>query len=109
MKGKLSARDKFTRIRYELFTDRPFYGKLIMYLDLKEFNNIATIAVSEDGTLLYNKKFISNVGSEQQLESLLCHEIMHLAIDTFGRQEWRDKLVASESHLKCQDCGTVFY
>lgn len=105
----LSPRDKLAKVRYSLFKKRPFYGELLMYLDLKEDEDQLTLGVKPDGELRYNPEYIDNTGSEEKVTFLLAHELGHFITKTVGedRKNGRDKLVTSELPEDAQDVNAV--
>lgn len=106
---KLSPRDKLARVRYKLFKERPFYGRLLMYLDLVEDGDQLTMGVLPDGTLKYNPDYIEKMDDENDVTFHLAHELGHFITNTVGleRRNGRDKLVSCELPEDAQDVNAV--
>ena len=105
----LSPRDKLAKVRYSLFKKRPFYGELLMYLDLEEDKEQLTLGVKPDGELRYNPDYIDDADSEEEVTFLLAHELGHFITRTVGesRKNGRDKLVTSELPEDSQDVNAI--
>lgn len=86
----MDAKMKITKARVSLLLDQPFFGTLTMYLIPVESRDELTI--STDGRYLYyNPKWISELTPEE-LEFVLCHEVLHCAFQHFTREAGRDKV-----------------
>jgi predicted metal-dependent peptidase len=82
---------KITKARIKLFFDHPFYGNLTMgmkLIDATETSWCPTAAV--DGrNIYYNRNFFADL-SLQEVVFVLCHEVLHVALDHLGRRGHRD-------------------
>lgn len=84
---KLSPRAKLGRARATLLQEKPFFGHLLMYLDFKENEDMPkTMGVEEGGVIHYHPGFIEDEDDEDTVKFYLAHEVMHLSLDSFGRQ-----------------------
>jgi predicted metal-dependent peptidase len=63
--------------RLSLVTKRPYFTSAIFALNIKESDQIPTLAVDKKWNLYYNKEFTESL-SREHLETILVHEIMHL-------------------------------
>ena len=85
----LDVKGRIVRARVQLILKQPFYGYLATYLSPKE------IEMGTAGTggqhLYYSKKWISEL-PEEQVEGVLAHEILHLALGHLWRRGTRSKL-----------------
>ena len=74
----LNAADKVSKARAKLVLNHPFFGALILKMDVIETNRVPTAGT--DGLhLYYNPAFIDTM-SLNQCKGLLAHEVMHVAL-----------------------------
>jgi predicted metal-dependent peptidase len=82
---------KITQARIKLLFGQPFFGNLTMSLkliDATDFGWCPTAAV--DGrNIYYNRDFFNDLDVDE-IQFVLCHEILHVAFDHFGRRSHRD-------------------
>jgi len=92
----LSAEDKIVKARVMLGRSQPFFGYLVMSLDLKKADpkEVPTMGVNPKGTLFFNEEWVNSL-SQDQIEGVLCHEVMHCALQHFTRNEERNKMLAN--------------
>ena len=91
----LSKRDpvetKIKQARIKLLFGQPFFGTLIMHLPLVDATDAGwcpTAAV--DGRYIYyNRDFFRKLDVDE-IQFVLCHEVLHVAFDHFGRRSHRD-------------------
>lgn len=84
----IDAAQRISRARSRLLLDHPWFGALSLRLQLIEDASIDTLGT--DGTTLhYAPKFIGEQ-SDQALEGLLAHEVMHCALGHPWRCAGRD-------------------
>jgi predicted metal-dependent peptidase len=88
--GNLNAEDRIIKARVKLGKREPFFGYLVMSLQLhkKDENEVPTMGVDGNGNLYYNPKFVDKLNDEE-LKGILCHEVMHCALDHMGRKSER--------------------
>jgi predicted metal-dependent peptidase len=72
-----SAIENIRAARLSLVTKRPYFTSAIFALNIKETEDIPTLAVDKHWNLYYNKEFTESL-SREHLETILVHEIMHL-------------------------------
>ena len=82
---------KVKQARIKLLFAQPFFGTLIMHLPLVDVTDqgwCPTAAV--DGrNIYYNRDFFKKLDVDE-IQFLLCHEVLHVAFDHFGRRSHRD-------------------
>lgn len=82
---------KISQARLKLLFQQPFFGTLTMQLplvDATESGWCDTAAV--DGrNIYYNRKFFADLDIDE-MQFVLCHEVLHVALDHFGRRSHRD-------------------
>lgn len=90
---KIIAQAKIRLIRHH-----PFFATCCLYLQPKEANETCpTTAVTQDGTLLFNRKFIESLTVEQVLW-VISHEVLHVVFDVFRRRGHRIPVLWNCSH-----------
>lgn len=82
---------KISQARLKLLFQQPFFGTLTMQLplvDATESGWCKTAAV--DGrNIYYNREFFADLDIDE-IQFVLCHEVLHVAFDHFGRRSHRD-------------------
>ncbi len=84
------ARDKIITGRVRLQRRNPFFSYLVMHLNLvefdkkhksfmKKFKQEPTMAVDMKGNLYYCPDFVNTL-TQEELQTVLCHEVMHVAL-----------------------------
>jgi predicted metal-dependent peptidase len=93
------AKNILTLARSKALIEEPFFGNLMMRLELVESNNFPAMAV--DGQYqFYNSQWVSEQSVEDTM-FLLCHEVMHLVSHHHLRREGRDPLTWNKA---CDYC-----
>ena len=86
-----SAMTKIRKGRLKLLFSQPFFGNLIMNLQMIDATDAKwcpTMAV--DGrNIYYNREFVDDLTVEE-VTFVLCHEVLHCAFGHFGRRSHRD-------------------
>lgn len=106
----LSQRERMSKGIIDLQRNEPFFALLTMRLRISEMpDNIramlqakglsATAGVTPDGRLLFAPEFISKLSGDE-MQGLLCHEVLHVALLHFLRTGSRNHTVANIA----QDC-----
>ncbi|HKZ43337.1 MAG TPA: hypothetical protein VJ044_20430, partial [Candidatus Hodarchaeales archaeon] len=85
----MNAELKLRKARIQLIKRQPFFGTLALHLELVKTNSIPSTAVDGKNNLLYNEDFINKIQLEPCI-GVVAHEVMHLALDVFGRRKGRD-------------------
>jgi predicted metal-dependent peptidase len=82
---------KIKQAKIKLLFSQPFFGTLIMHLPIVDATDegwCPTAAV--DGrNIYYNRDFFSKLDVDE-IQFVLCHEVLHVAFDHFGRRSHRD-------------------
>lgn len=87
----MSQEDRLVKSRIQLLMSYPFFGQLALYLKLVETRSIPTGA-TDGKKYYYNPDFVSQL-SEQELNFLTVHEVLHPALGHLWRGEGKDKLI----------------
>jgi len=86
----MNADEKITRARIQLQKSNPFFAFLLLHAKVKEATKgelpMPTIGVDAHGNMYYNAGFVSGL-SEKELEGILCHEVLHVALEHLYRSE----------------------
>jgi predicted metal-dependent peptidase len=85
----LSAEDKLIKARIELLKEKPFFAFLANHLDFKPEEKMETMGVDIKGSLYYNSKFVEGL-SREECKGVICHEVMHLALEHFKRHRGKN-------------------
>jgi predicted metal-dependent peptidase len=80
---------KLKKARLSLLFNQPFFGSLTMQLPLQEENTWCTTAAVDGRYIYWNRKFFESLTLDETI-FVLCHEIMHVVYDHFGRRSHRD-------------------
>ncbi len=82
--SKEDVRERITMTRLRLVDRYPFFGYLLMQVNLIETKSVPTAAT--DGIrIYYNEKYFDSLNNEE-LEFVLCHEIMHCVLNHITRK-----------------------
>ena len=88
---KLPVEMRLKQAKIKLLFNQPFFGTLIMHLPLVDVTDAGwcpTAAV--DGRhIYYNREFFDKLDIDE-IQFVLCHEVLHVAFDHFGRRSHRD-------------------
>lgn len=106
----LSPRERMSKGIIDLQRNEPFFALLAMRLRISEMPEQvramlaakglgATAGVTADGRLMFAPEFISTLDGDE-LQGLLCHEVLHVALLHFLRTGSRNHTVANIA----QDC-----
>lgn len=83
-KNIMDAGQRIIRAKVHLQRENPFFAYLVMNLSIKEVKEIESMGVDEYGNLVYNPDWIDKL-TDNELKGVLCHEVMHLALEHFPR------------------------
>ena len=90
---KLVAMDRLIQARIALQKEKPFFSFLTMHLKIHEMKDgemkMDTMAVDNYGNLYFNAKFVDGL-SDREVKGVLCHEVMHCALEHLTRINGRD-------------------
>lgn len=83
--------DRIKRARVRLGKNYPFFSCLTMYLKIsdKESSNVKSMAVDMAGNIYYSDKWIRDL-TDEQLQGVLTHEVLHLAFMSMVRVDNRE-------------------
>jgi len=88
----LTPHERIIKSKISLNDSHPFFSYILMYMDIEQSkanDGIPTMAVNKKGRLLWNETFTAKL-SDSELEAVLAHESMHMALQSFYRQDTRD-------------------
>jgi len=85
---ELTAKERITRARIDLQLKAPFFGYLVLHLNLIEIEGLETCAIDKNANLYYDPDFI-NALYEEEILGVLAHEIWHVITEDFDRQNNR--------------------
>jgi predicted metal-dependent peptidase len=77
-------REKIASARVSLLCSRPFFGSMATRLEIVEGGAWCRTAAVDGVRLFYNKGFIARL-SEEELEFLFAHEVLHCCFEHFNR------------------------
>lgn len=87
------AMHKIVRAKSQLLLRKPFFGYLSAYLSPIEDNTLIIPTMRVDGIhLYYDKDFVERC-SDKELQTVICHEILHCALGHVWRRGDRDEIV----------------
>jgi predicted metal-dependent peptidase len=81
----IPAEKLLTRARMKLIAQQPFFGVIALRLPLVETDRIPTTAVTRDGLLLFNRKFVNTLDLISAT-FVVAHEVMHIVQAVFDRE-----------------------
>jgi predicted metal-dependent peptidase len=84
------AKERITKARIQVQMKSPFFSYMSLYLKLHEKEGIETMGVDIKGNLYYSKEFVEKL-SDEELQSVIIHEILHLVLLHLTRQGTRDR------------------
>jgi predicted metal-dependent peptidase len=87
MAEKLCAYDRMIRAKAQLGRPdggQPFFAYLVLHLNCIETDTVPSMAVDMRGNLYYNAKFVESI-TEEQIQGVLCHEVMHVVLNHMER------------------------
>ena len=82
--------DRITKAKISLLLSQPWFGQLACYINPIEDEKIETLGINAKGELYFNPKFIKSC-DDKEIAALLCHEILHLALQHPFRLQNRDQ------------------
>jgi len=88
-----AARDpaeRLTRARARLVLDRPFLGSLVLQLPLTEASDWCRTTATDARHLYYSSSYIASL-SDEEIQSVLCHEMLHCALLHLSRRGRRTR------------------
>ena len=103
---ELNARGKIDKALGRLVLKRPFYGTTALRLEIIEDNTQPT-GYTDAKVIGYNRHFVDQL-SLDEVEFLLCHEVLHVVLKHPWRREGREPGLFNEAcdyviNLLCKD------
>lgn len=82
---------KISQARLKLLFGQPFFGTLTMQLPLVDATDSGwcSTAAVDGRNIYYNRDFFSDLDVDE-IQFVLCHEVLHVALDHLGRRSHRD-------------------
>ena len=82
---------KISQARIKLLFGSPFFGNLTMHLKLIDATDAGwcPTAAVDGRNIFYNREFFGELDVDE-IQFVLCHEVLHVAFDHFGRRSHRD-------------------
>ena len=81
---------RLSEARFLLQRTEPFFGSLLMHLDVVETTTVPT-AATDGQRMFFNPDFAAGL-TEPELRGVLLHELLHAALEHVGRRRHRDPL-----------------
>lgn len=91
------AEKKLRKARIQLIQRSTFFGTLALHLKLKPTMEIETSAVNMKDEMLFNPRWINKRSFDEAI-FVCAHEVMHLALDVFGRCRGRNPQLWNVAH-----------
>jgi len=79
------VRERITMTRLRLVDRFPFFGYLLMQVNIRESSTITETAATDGVRIYYNKNFLETL-SDRELEFVLSHEVMHCVLNHITRK-----------------------
>jgi len=82
---------KIKQAKIKLLFGQPFFGTLIMHLPIVDATDAGwcPTAAVDGRNIYYNREFFKKLDVDE-IQFVLCHEVLHVAFDHFGRRSHRD-------------------
>jgi len=91
-----TTEERIVKAKINLQVSNPFFSYILMHMRIQEVKEdnmlIPSMGVNKIGDLFYAKKFVNGLSNEH-LTSVLCHEVLHIALMTFDRERKRDLIL----------------
>ena len=91
MSNAAAIKKKISQARLKLLFGQPFFGTLTMQLPLVDATDSGwcTTAAVDGRNIYFNRDFFADLDVDEVV-FVLCHEVLHVALDHFGRRTHRD-------------------
>jgi len=91
MTNRDAIKKKISQARLKLLFGQPFFGTLTMQLPLVDATDAGwcSTAAVDGRNIYYNRDFFADLDVDEVV-FVLCHEVLHVAFDHFGRRTHRD-------------------
>jgi predicted metal-dependent peptidase len=89
--SRTQTETKIKQAKIKLLFNQPFFGTLIMHLPLVDATDAGwcPTAAVDGRNIFYNRDFFKKLDVEE-IQFVLCHEVLHVAFDHLGRRNHRD-------------------
>lgn len=97
--------DKMMRAKVQLGREKPFYGYILLYINIEEDEDIPSVGIDVHGKLKYNPEWVNDL-TEQQMKGVFEHEALHLIFQHLKRRETytdKDRQIIFELWAVCED------
>jgi len=98
--AKLTPMERLIQARMRLQKEKPFFSYLTMHLKLREDKTdelaCGSMGVSSDGECIFSPDFVTSL-SDEELKGVLCHEVMHCALEHLVRIDNRNPSIWNAS------------
>lgn len=88
----ITPADRIIQAKIFLNTKNPFFSYILMNFRIEQNNTVVTMGVNRYGYLLWNEDFVKNL-KFKELCGVLCHEVGHIALQTFERLGSRNMIL----------------
>jgi len=92
----LSTRDRISKSKINIHRRTPFFSYLIEHLNFVKNNTVLTMGVDKKANCFYNSEFVDKLESNE-LDGLLAHEVMHLALNHPERGKGKEITINGDS------------
>ena len=95
LNSKFTPKQRITKAKLDLNKERPFFSYVLLNMNVEKTEpteQVPTMGVNQFGDLYWNEKFVGTL-SDDELQGVLAHEVMHMATLTFQREGSRDKML----------------
>jgi predicted metal-dependent peptidase len=79
----MSIEDRLVKSRVKLLRESPFFGTLLLNAPCQITDRIST-AATDGGTLMLNESFME-AQTQENFQSILLHEVLHMALEHISR------------------------
>lgn len=102
--GKFPAEDKLQRARLQMYNKSPFFSYILLYMKFQEmpdkmreyFKNVMnsepSMGVDPNGNCYWDRTFVDSL-TELELQGVIVHEVLHLALQHLERGGARDRQI----------------
>jgi len=88
----VECKEKLLRAKVQLARKEPFFAYLVSLLQFVWDESIQTISINPFGVVRVNPKYFERL-SDREAQAVLCHEVLHCALEHFLRRKGRDKML----------------
>lgn len=89
--AELDVVQRIKRAKIKLLFSQPFFATLLLHMPLEDATDYGwcPTAAVDGRKIYYNRNFFEKL-SEDDIVFVLCHEVLHVTFDHFGRRSHRD-------------------